>query len=141
MKNFQISGNYQNLVYSVVFDVHQVKFGSCPQKTVPVGLIISSFSVGPLGFEQTFETLEMVLIRPQKTPERALFRLYRPCHIRLYRPYHTTILTIGHNMIRLSKLWVGPDHTVLTVDGAVYLPYATQVGLIRAGLGRSPNPG
>ena len=66
--------NCQNLVISVVFDVHQVKLDVLLLKHSPWGLPISSsvfeglvvFSIGPLGSEQTFQTLEKFLIGPYR---------------------------------------------------------------------------
>ena len=69
----QPNNNYQNFVVGVVFDIHQVKWGSTLQKTVPGGLTISSliggiavFSAGTHGSDHTFQTLERFLISPYR---------------------------------------------------------------------------
>ena len=72
-KCLQLNNNYQNFVFGVVFDIHQLKLGSALQKTFPVGLTISSFfggvavvSAGTRGSEQAFQTMERFLNRPRR---------------------------------------------------------------------------
>ena len=104
MKNFQLDRIDQNLVFRVVFDVHQIKLGSSPL----VGLThhfsgTGRFLVGALGSEEIFQILEKFVSRPYSLWKQ--FCLDYPDHTtQLSRSYHTTIQTLDQARIRISRL-------------------------------------